>query len=154
MSENLTQLSIKQMRLIGIMLLLTQVVFLLVVLYLESMETEVAKENDPIAMIVPGMALVAVPAAYFLFRKLIEQAKAQPSLRARLGRYRAAVLVKLAMLEGILLFTGVALLLTHHFWLLGIWGLVFLLMFTSFLSSIRQTFVEEIAQGDPRTASA
>jgi hypothetical protein len=150
MNENLTQLSAKQMRFIGFMLVATQVIFLLVVLYLTSMETEEASKNEAFAMIVPGMALVVVPAAYFLFRKLIEQAKAQPTIANRLGRYRAAVLVKLAMLEGILLFTGVAILVTHHYWLLGIWAIVFLLMFTSFVSAVKPSFVEEIAQGDPR----
>jgi hypothetical protein len=94
--------------------------------------------------------LMVVPAALIFFRKLIQQAKAQPDVTSRLGRYRTAVIVKMAMLEGILLFTGVAILVSHENFLIVVWLIVFGLMLSRFLSDSRQTFVEEIAQGDPR----
>jgi hypothetical protein len=152
MTDNsLTALSIKQIRLIGIMLLLSQVAFLAVVLFLVSKDEDgVTETAKAFKLVVPGMALMVVPAALIFFRKLIQQAKAQPDVTSRLGRYRTAVIVKMAMLEGILLFTGVAVLVSHENFLIVVWLIVFGLMLSGFLSDSRQTFVEEIAQGDPR----
>src|SRR5687768_16590227 len=98
-APTILDLSIAQMRVIGIMLLATQVVFFLViVLVLERPETAENTANA-FRMIVPAMAAIAVPAAFIFFKKMIEQAKAQPRIDLRLTRYRTAVIVKLALLE-------------------------------------------------------
>jgi hypothetical protein len=146
----LTDLSIKQVRVIGIMLLLTQVAFLVVVMFLVGPQEANASMGEAFRLVVPAMAAMVVPAAYVFFNKFIQAAKAQPNIDQRLARYRTAVIVKLAMLEGILLFAGVALMLTRESLLLIVWLIVFALMLTSVLSAVRRTFVDEIAQGDPR----
>jgi hypothetical protein len=151
MSDNsLTGLSIKQVRIIGIMLLLSQVVFLLVILFLISKDPNGASPSDAFKLVVPAMAAVVVPFAYILFNKGITMAKAEPDQNRRLMRYRSAVIIKMAMLEGILLFCGVALLVSHDMMLLIVWAIVFALMLTSFLSAQRDSLVQEIAQGDSR----
>jgi hypothetical protein len=151
MAENsLTELSIKQVRLIGIMLLLSQVAFLLVVMFLVDKQQSDGSMGEAFRLVVPAMAAMVVPAAYIFFSKFIQAAKAQPQIYQRLARYRTAVIVKLAMLEGILLFIGVALMLSQEYFLLIVWAIVFALMLTSVLSAVRRSFVEEIAQGDSR----
>lgn len=155
MAENsLTELSIKQVRLIGIMLLVSQVAFLLVVMFLLDANEPSASMGEAFRLFVPAMAAMVVPAAYFFYNKFIQIAKAQPNIDQRLARYRTAVIVKLAMLEGILLFTGVALMLTNESILLIVWAIVFALMLTSVLSAVRRSYVEEIAQGDSRAMAS
>jgi hypothetical protein len=144
----LTDLSIKQVRVIGIMLLLSQVAFLLVVMFLIGPQESNDSMGEAFRLVVPAMAAMVVPAAYIFYNKFIQAAKAQPNIDQRLARYRTAVIVKLAMLEGILLFAGVALMLTREYSLLIVWAIVFALMLTSVLSAIRRSYVEEIAQGD------
>ena len=151
MAQNsLTELSIKQVRLIGIMLLLSQVAFLLVVMFLVDKQQSDRAMGEAFRLVVPAMAAMVVPAAYIFFNKFIQAAKAQPQIDQRLARYRTAVIVKLAMLEGILLFIGVALMLSQEYFLLIVWAIVFALMLTSVLSAVRRSFVDEIAQGDSR----
>lgn len=151
MTNDLTQLSVKQIRLIGAMLMLSQVAFLAVILYLIDQDPKVVSETTrAMSMAIPALAVIVIPAAFILFRKFISQARAQPGIDQRLARYRTAVIVQLAMLEGILLFTGIALLVTREQFLLIVWAIVFAIMLMSFLSAIRSSFVHEIALGDSR----
>jgi hypothetical protein len=150
MTNDLTQLSIKQIRIIGIMLLLSQVAFLLVILFLISKDPDGGTPSDAFKLVVPAMAAIVVPFAYIMFNKGIAMAKGLPDQNRRLMRYRSAVIIKMAMLEGILLFCGVALLVSHDQVLLVVWAIVFALMVMSFLSAQRTTFVQEIANGDSR----
>lgn len=151
MTENsLTDLSIKQIRIIGVMLLLSQVAFLLIVVFLLDSEKANPDMAQAFRLVVPAMAAMVVPAAFIFYNKFIQAAKAQPRIDQRLGRYRTAVIVKLAMLEGILLFICVAFMLSQELVLLVVWAIVFALMLTSVMSAVRRSFVDEIAQGDAR----
>ncbi|HET6512846.1 MAG TPA: hypothetical protein VFH43_11680 [Candidatus Kapabacteria bacterium] len=153
-APTLLDLSIAQMRVIGIMLLVTQVVFfIVVVLVLERPETTESTANA-FRMIVPAMAAIAVPAAFIFFKKMIDQAKAQPRIDQRLMRYRTAVIVKLALLEFVLLFVCVGILMTGAGFMPMLWAVIFALMVISVLSAVKRSFVEEIAQGDARAIAS
>lgn len=151
--NNLTELSIKQIRIIGIMLLLSQVAFLLVVLFLLDQDPGGGSSGEAFRLVIPAMAAMVVPFAFVMYRKGIQAAKSLPDINRRLMRYRSAVIIKMAMLEGILLFCGVAILVSHEYFLLIVWAIVFALMLTSFLGAIRSSFVHEIAEGDARLAA-
>lgn len=86
-------------------LLIGQIMLAVVFIVLDG-RTEIILDSDgnPFFILVPATALFALFISGFMFKKLLEQAKAKPTLSEKLTLYRPALLVRFAILEAASLF--------------------------------------------------
>ncbi|MBI3004401.1 MAG: hypothetical protein HYY49_03190 [Ignavibacteriales bacterium] len=82
-------------------LLLGQIVFLSVILVLHSQNFEfITESTDIFAYAGTGGLLAGVGASSVLYRSLLKSAMSESDLHSRIARFNAAVLVRLAVIEG------------------------------------------------------
>ncbi|MBU2555344.1 MAG: hypothetical protein KKF98_12880 [Bacteroidetes bacterium] len=84
--------------------------------------------DGPFLIIVPLLALAGIFTSNFLYKKRINEIDKQLPLSVKLVNYRAALIVKLALLEAPSFFTVIAYLLTGNYIYLGI-VLILLIVF-------------------------
>ena len=112
-------------------LLMGQIVLAIVfVVLIGKTEIILNPDGDPFFILVPATALFALFISGFMFKKLLEQAKAKPKLSEKLTLYRPALLVRFAILEASSLFGLVAYFMFGNLFYIFISAFVMIYFFT------------------------
>ncbi|MFD2161490.1 hypothetical protein ACFSJU_03745 [Paradesertivirga mongoliensis] len=119
------------MSIIFFAMLAAQILFALVVSYLNSNRDMEAQASDrPFLYVVPIMAVVCFILSKVMFDQILKQAKLKEALNEKAMVYQAAFLTRLALLEGASLFGIVTYFLTGNIFLLSVSALVILYFLT------------------------
>jgi hypothetical protein len=116
---------LKQISIIHIALFTGQLLFGLVTLFITPQKgIDITNTNDPFLYVVPIVALGSLAASAFLFKLNLNMAIDKDSLNGKLMLYQAALIVKLAPLEGASLLGIVSYMLTGNLLFIIISGLM------------------------------
>jgi hypothetical protein len=123
--------SIKNLSIIHLALIAGQIMFIAVVLVLKGQyEIILQPENDLFFFIVPGFAVMALLSSNMIFKKLLDKAKLLNQHSDKLNNYRAACIVRYALVEGPSLFAIICYYLTGNLFYIFISGFCILYLFT------------------------
>lgn len=97
------------MNMVFFVILISQIIFGFIVLLLLSKKTiEVNQELTDLFMIVlSAIYVLIIITGFIVSKKKLKQAKEQPNLPQKLGRYQSVAIIRWAMLEGLTLLAGV-----------------------------------------------
>lgn len=121
---------LKAITTIHLAMLMAQVLFLIVVIYLNSTRGIVQPSENIFLYVAPAIGVLGVLLSNLLFKSLLNKIKAKESLREKIMAYQAAILVRLALLEGPSLFGIITYLLTGNLLLLSVPVLLILYFLT------------------------
>ena len=111
--------------------------------------------GNTLPLLAAGLSTGGVIAGHFLFRRKLQALRQLNGLSTKLKNYRAASLMRWALLEGPALFTIVAFLLTGKYWLLGLCAALIALFISykppkqSALQDLQLSHEEEYQLTDP-----
>ncbi len=138
-NQSLTQI-IKQSQIICSALIIGQLFFLAVAIYLviqTGASFGEASLGDIFIYIIPLFAATSIAASYFVFKNKLNKLKQSQSLEQKLVEYRAAQIIRWALLEGPSFLTIIAFLLTGQFLFVGIVAIIIMFFIPTFPSAAR-----------------
>ncbi|MGF1534230.1 MAG: hypothetical protein ACFCUI_11040 [Bernardetiaceae bacterium] len=100
------------------------------VVYFLAADIESNIEEDVFVLVVPLLLLSGMGAGLFLFKQKVAQAKTLEGFEAKMNGYFVAALLRMALLEGPVIFAFAAYLLTESimFWGMGLGGVLLFLV--------------------------
>lgn len=135
-------------------------VICLTAFYFLPQEQQNLLPEDGIAVRVPVLIVLLLAAGFFIGRNRIQAARNLDTLKEKMTAYRAALILRWALLEGSILLAGVSFFLSRYLILLGVAGIglvVFLLFFPSrnrIITDLEFSSSEQAALDDPDTIVA
>ncbi|MCB0535298.1 MAG: hypothetical protein H6574_10845 [Lewinellaceae bacterium] len=130
-------------------------VITLTIFYVLPQASGTALPGEGLAIRIPIVILLLLPAAFFLGRNRIEAARNLPTLKEKMMAYRTALVLRWALLEGSGLLAAVFFFLSRNTLLLAVAGVI-ILVFMLFVPSRERTIsdldlstTEQAALDDP-----
>ena len=136
---------LKAIRILYIALLISQIVFATIVIVL--VETGIVSiHNDSLNLSLQIAVLVliaaAIPASIFLFRKRLSEISPQDEFTVKFKKYREALILKMALCQGPVMFTIIAYFISDdHFFL---WIIILLIINFMFIYPSQNKIVQQL----------
>lgn len=133
--QQTSQQYFKSLYILQVAFLVGLLIFSMVVVFLRlsgAMEIDKPGLNAVFQIFIPGLVILGFVFGSFLYKKKVEQARHLGELTEKMNAYRAAFIIRAAMLEGPAIFAIIGFMLTGNYFLIALAGFV-ILMFLMWL---------------------